>query len=143
MEEVGGQVTRQAKQHPNAGKLQPGYVRYTVILSRDELDQLKGYAWYTRRKIKDIFAEMVEDYLNDHASDIPSRDTSHVGHIYEITGDWRTGTGNKPDRVRLKLGDHFGDASVELPLKYFPDGYTPQIGDEVNISVSVDDKEDK
>ena len=49
------------------------YVRYTVILSRDELDQLKGYAWYTRRKIKDIFAEMVGEFLENHADELPKR----------------------------------------------------------------------
>lgn len=65
--------SRTTKQHPNAGKLQPGYVRYTVILSRDELDQLKGYAWYTRRKIKDIFAEMVGEFLENHADELPKR----------------------------------------------------------------------
>lgn len=64
---------RTTKQHPNAGKLQPGYVRYTVILSQDELDQLKGYAWYTRRKIKDIFAEMVGEFLENHADELPTR----------------------------------------------------------------------
>lgn len=61
------------KQHPNAGKLQPEYTRYTIILSKDELDQLKGYAWYTHRKIKDIFAEMVSDFLDAHADELPDK----------------------------------------------------------------------
>lgn len=64
---------RAAKQHPNAGKLRPEYTRYTIILSKDELDQLKGYAWYTHRKIKDIFAEMVDDFLKSHADELPKR----------------------------------------------------------------------
>lgn len=77
--------SRKVKQHPNAGKLQPGYVRYTVILSRDELDQLKGYAWYTRRKIKDIFAEMVGEFLENHADELPNR-IEQEGHVFEVTG---------------------------------------------------------
>lgn len=64
---------RRAKQHPNAGKLQPEYTRYTIIVSKEELDQLKGYAWYTQRKIKDIFAEMVDEFLKNHADELPKR----------------------------------------------------------------------
>ena len=64
---------RRAKQHPNAGKLQPEYTRYTIIISKEELDQLKGYAWYTQRKIKDIFAEMIDEFLKNHADELPKR----------------------------------------------------------------------
>lgn len=72
-ESEGVSERRTVKQHPNAGKLQPEYTRYTIIIGREELDKLKGYAWYTQRKIKDIFAEMVDEFLSNHADELPRR----------------------------------------------------------------------
>lgn len=54
-----------APQHPNAGKLQPEYQRYTLIVRKDLVEQLKSYAWTERKSVKEITETMFTEFLKD------------------------------------------------------------------------------
>jgi hypothetical protein len=67
------QVTYKEKQHPNAGKLQPGFTRYTVIVDKDILRRVKLWAVANDYSFKDTFCLALEEFIDNHGSEIPEK----------------------------------------------------------------------
>lgn len=70
----GASADTTAQQETHSRSVKKGSIRTTVALSEDQRDSLRILAWFERRQITDIYAEVFQTYLAsvqdkiDHAS---------------------------------------------------------------------------
>ena len=57
-------MTKELKNPPKSKKTQASkWTRTTVLIREDHLEKFKILAWWEKKTIKDLFDEMVENYL--------------------------------------------------------------------------------
>lgn len=54
------------KQHPNAGKLRDDECRYTMILPKSAISQIKSIAYLESRSMKSVYTEALVEFLRNY-----------------------------------------------------------------------------
>lgn len=54
------------RQHPNSGKLRDDECRYTVILPKAFIGQIKSIAYLENRSMKSVYTEAIEGFLKNY-----------------------------------------------------------------------------
>lgn len=49
---------------PEPEEISTGFARTTVVLREDQLEKLKILSWWENTTLKDLFCEMIEQYLS-------------------------------------------------------------------------------